>query len=89
MPSKKAKLKLSDGRAATFPLAASGGSLQCTAAVGLDEVLSYNLVPAGDPLAPDAPASAQAGQRPVRNLPFPAPAPTPGNLRLLFLYDPW
>ncbi|MGA2255780.1 MAG: hypothetical protein ABSG53_14130, partial [Thermoguttaceae bacterium] len=43
----KAKLQLTDGRTATFWFATSSGSLQCTAAVGLDQVLCYELAPVG------------------------------------------
>jgi hypothetical protein len=83
----KAKLKLTDGRTATFWFAASGNSLQCTAAIGLDQVLSYALVPAEDPSPTPAPAP-----DPIPTpMPTPTPAPTPqatSNLRVLFLYDP-
>jgi len=64
----KAKLRLADGRTATFRFATTGGSLICTAAVGLDQILTYNLVPAAEPPTPD-PA-------PAPN-PSPAPDPTP------------
>ncbi len=89
----KAKLKLSDGRTATFWFAASGSSLQCTAAIGLDQVLSYELVPAEDPAPVPAPAPDPIPTpipTPIPN-PTPTPAPTPqatSNLRVLFLYDP-
>jgi len=90
--SQTAKLTLSDGRTATFWFAVSGGSLQCSAAVGLDQVLCYRLAPVGDPSPPPDPAPSPA---PTPNpVPTPAPLPTPGpspqatsNLRVLFLYD--
>jgi hypothetical protein len=80
--SQKARLQLTDGRTATFWFATSGGSLQCTAAVGLDQVLCYLLTPAGQPSpTPDPPSPG----------PGPTPPPTPqaaSNLRVLLLYDP-
>ena len=83
----KARLKLTDGRTATFWFASSSGSLQCTAAVGLDQVLGYELRRPSDPAPTPVPA-------PTPNpSPTPTPPPTPspqstGNLRVLFLYDP-
>ena len=64
----KAKLKLSDGRTATFVFSACGASLACAAAVGLDEVLGYTLAPVNDP-PPPSPRTA-AGP--------PSAAPAPG-----------
>ena len=58
----RARLKLSDGRTATFQFTVSAGTLCCTAAIGLDEVLCYDLVPVGDPAPPE---------------PVPTPAPNP------------
>jgi hypothetical protein len=82
----KAKLALSDGRTATFWFAQSGGTLCCTAAVGLDQVLAYDLLPAGDPPPPDP---LPAPTPPAPNPPGPAPMPaTASNLRVLFIYDP-
>lgn len=79
----KAKLQLSDGRTATFTFAESGKALSCTAAVGLDQVLSYDLVPASDAWPPEPiPPEPKPPQPPT-----PTPAPT-SNLRVLFLYDP-
>ncbi len=81
----KAKLMLSDGRTATFQFAVTGGTLCCTAAVGLDQVLAYDLMPLGDP-PPPAPLPTPT---PTPNPPAPGPTPpTPSNLRVLFLYDP-
>ncbi len=87
-------MKLSDGRTATFQFTVSAGTLCCTAAIGLDEVLCYDLVPVGDP-APPEPVPTPAPNPPVPPIPPvpspqpPAPVPaTPGNLRVLFLYDP-
>jgi hypothetical protein len=81
----KAKLKLSDGRTATFQFAATGGTLCCTAAVGLDQVLAYDLVPLGDPPPPEPLPPPSPPPQP----PAPQPTPqTPSNLRVLFLYDP-
>ena len=54
----KAKLKLSDGRTATFLFSPGSGGLTCTAAIGLDEVLGYSLAPVGDPAARADPAAA-------------------------------
>jgi hypothetical protein len=86
----RAKLKLTDGRSATFRFATSGGTLLCTAAVGLDELLCYQLLAIGEPPpAPEPPP----GPSPIP-APSPTPAPTPpptpqaSNLRVLFLYDP-
>jgi hypothetical protein len=104
----RARLKLSDGRTATFQFAlvAPGipgrGTLSCTAAVGLDQVLSYDLVPVGGPLPPDpAPVPTPPGPTPPSPSPTPtppipplpspqppAPLPPPSSLRVLFLYDP-
>ena len=86
----KAKLKLSDGRTATFLFSVSAGSLTCTAAIGLDEVLGYALAPISDP-APPQPGPTPPGPTPP--LPAPTPPPTPpapaaSNLRVLFVYDP-
>ena len=76
---------LSDGRTATFQFAVTGGTLCCTAAVGLDQVLAYDLMPLGDP-PPPAPLPTPT---PTPNPPAPGPTPpTPSNLRVLFLYDP-
>ena len=79
----RAKLKLSDGRTATFLFTQSSGVLTCAAAIGLDEVLGYALAPVSDP-PPPAP-----GPTPE---PGPAPSPQPiavsSNLRVLFTYDP-
>jgi len=78
---------LDDGRTATFWFSASGGSLQCAAAVGLDQVLCYQLAPVGDPSPPPDPAPCP----PPRPSPSPPPTPSPqatSNLRVLFLYDP-
>ena len=76
-----AKLKLSDGRTATFRFAVSGGTLSCTAAIGLDQVLAYDLVPVGDPSPPDpAPTPAPTPTPTPPNPPAPSPqppAPTP------------
>ena len=81
----KAKLTLSDGRTATFQFAATGGTLCCTAAVGLDQVLAYDLLPLGDP--PPAPLPTPTPSPP--NPPAPTPTPQkPSNLRVLFIYDP-
>jgi hypothetical protein len=76
----KAKLQLCDGRAATFLFAVSAGTLSCTAAVGLDQVVSYDLLPVGDPAPP--------GPNPPNPPCPPAPTPAQSNLRVLFLYDP-
>jgi hypothetical protein len=82
----KAKLKLSDGRTATFRFTVSGNTLSCTAAVGLDQVLAYNLAPVGDPSPPDpAPLPTPPGPNPPPPTPSPPAACT---LRVLFLYDP-
>ncbi len=70
----KAKLQLTDGRTATFRFATAGGSLICTAAVGLDQILTYNLVPVGDPPLPDPAPSPAPGPAPGPN---PGPAPDP------------
>ncbi|MGO9114329.1 MAG: hypothetical protein ACLP9L_34365 [Thermoguttaceae bacterium] len=82
----KAKLKLDDGRMATFRFAVTSGTLSCTAAVGLDQVLAYDLLPLGDPPPPDPlPIPTPPAPNP------PAPTPTPpaaSNLRVLFIYDP-
>ncbi len=81
----KAKLQLGDGRTATFRFAVSAGTLSCAAAVGLDQVLCYDLVQVVDP-APPNPAPTPPGPQP----PAPTPLPTPvaGNLRVLLLDDP-
>jgi hypothetical protein len=91
--SQRAKLKLNDGRTATFQFLQSGGTLSCTAAVGLDQVLGYNLLPAGDPSPPDpapTPAPTPAPLPPSPPAPTPQPpAPVPpSSLRVLFLFDP-
>ena len=82
----KAKLALSDGRAATFAFSVSHGSLTCVAAIGLDEVLGYALIRVSDPEPP------QPGPVPSPTQPAPTPAPAPvpvaHNLRVLFTYDP-
>jgi hypothetical protein len=77
----KARLKLDDGRTATFRFTTAEGKLHCSAAVGLDQVLSYELVPETEPAPPEPPPVPQP------NPPLP-PSPAPGNLRVLFLYDP-
>ena len=93
----RAKLKLSDGRTATFTFSAGNSPLTCTAAIGLDEVLAYELVPAEDPL-PDpvpsptpTPTPAPSPDPVVPSPRPPVPVPTPpaaSNLRVMFLYDP-
>ncbi len=84
----KAKLRLSDGRTATFVFSASNGALTCVAAIGLDEVLGYTLAPVNDP-PPPAPGPPPAPTPPSPNPPTPPPTPTASsNLRVLFSYDP-
>jgi hypothetical protein len=83
----KARLKLGDGRTATFRFALSGGTLTCTAAIGLDQVLSYELLPVGDPPPPDPAPVPSPNPPPGPNPPTPTPQAA-SSLRVLFLYDP-
>jgi hypothetical protein len=82
-----ARLLLTDGRAATFRFASSGGSLSCAAAVGLDQVVAYELLPIGNPSPPN-PLPPNPVPTPPAPTPAPTPAPATSNLRVLFLYDP-
>ena len=73
----KAKLRLSDGRVASFRIVVVNGVLTATAAVGLDQVLAYTLVPIGEP-GPIPPAPPAPVPTPVPDPPAPpAPVPTP------------
>jgi hypothetical protein len=81
-----AKLLLADGRTATFRFSLTGGTLCCAAAIGLDQVVSYDLLPIGD--APPPEPTPPPVPVPPGPAPSPSPAPTKSNLRVLFLYDP-
>jgi hypothetical protein len=90
-----AKLQLADGRTATFRFAITGGTLSCAAAVGLDQVVSYDLLPIGNPPPPPSPLPPSPnpnppspGPTPPQPSPTPSPSPVTSNLRVLFLYDP-
>jgi hypothetical protein len=77
----KARLALSDGRAATFVFTSTAGTLTAHAAVGLDQECNYALLPLAELPSP-APTP---GPTPD---PEPKPQPQTSNLRVLFTYDP-
>ena len=88
----KAKLEAQRRPHGDFPVRrAPAARSACTAAVGLDQVLGYDLVPARRSAAAGPPCRRRLRQSAA---PTPSPRrprrrpPTPSNLRVLFLYDP-